>query len=231
MSGPERTLTRMEAERRRRVPLPLLLTPIVVLAVVGMIGDAMGPRLIVEQPLLMMFLNPRNRWMLLASPQLGAAEFFAVGFTRLVLTDPLYYVLGLQYGDAALRWAEKKLGPDGMMVRTVEKWFGKAAPVIVLLAPSGYVCLLAGATGMKPRLFIPLNVIGTICRLLLFRLAGEAFQDELLDLVGWIGRNQKWLIAVSVVLVLLQARRARSTGALESPTEMAEEIEAEDGRS
>jgi membrane protein DedA with SNARE-associated domain len=199
-----------------------------------MVGDAMGPRLIVESPLLMMFLNPRNRWLLLAAPQVDAPEFFTVGFVRLVLTDPLYYVLGLQYGDAALRWAEQKLGPDGVVVRTVERWFAKAAPVIVLLAPSGYVCLLAGATGMKPRLFIPLNVVGTVGRLLLFRLVGEAFRDELLDVVEWIGRNQKWLIVASIALVLLQARRARSSGALESPAEMAEEIEeieAEEGRS
>jgi membrane protein DedA with SNARE-associated domain len=207
------------------------LTPIVVMSVLGMVGDAIGPRLIVDNPLLQVFLNPRNRWLLLASPQVDAWAFFTVGFFRLVLTDPLFYVLGLQYGDAALRWAEKKLGPDGMMVRTVEKWFGKAAPVIVLLAPSGYVCLLAGATGMKPRVFIPLNVAGTVGRLVLFRLAGEAFRDELLDVVGWIGRNQKWLIIASIAIVLLQARRARSTGALESPTEMAEEIEAEEERS
>lgn len=221
----------MVTEQRRRVPLPLLLTPIVLMAVVGMIGDAAGPRLIVESPLLMMFLNPRNRWLVLASPQVDALEFFAVGFFRLVLTDPLFYVLGLQYGDAALRWAEKKLGPDGVMVRTVERWFGKAAPFIVLLAPSGYVCLLAGATGMKPRVFIPLNVAGTVGRLLLFRLAGEAFRDELLDVVGWIGDNQRWLILASVAFVLLQATRARRSGALESPTEMAEEIEAEEERS
>lgn len=221
----------MATEQRRRVPLPLLLTPIVVLSVVGMIGDAAGPRLIVESPLLMMLLNPRNRWLLLASPQLGAPEFFAVGFFRLVLTDPLFYVLGVQYGDAALRWAERKLGDDGVVVRTVEKWFGKAAPVIVLLAPSGYVCLLAGATGMKPRLFVPLNIAGTIGRLILFRVAGEAFRDELLDVVEWIGRNQKWLIVVSIVAVMIQASRARKKGALESPTEMAEEIEAEEERS
>jgi membrane protein DedA with SNARE-associated domain len=231
MSGPERTLSSVDTERRGRVPLPLLLTPIVVMSVLGMVGDAIGPRLIVDNPLLQVFLNPRNRWLLLASPQVDAWAFFTVGFFRLVLTDPLFYVLGLQYGDAALRWAEKKLGPDGMMVRTVEKWFGKAAPVIVLLAPSGYVCLLAGATGMKPRVFIPLNVAGTVGRLVLFRLAGEAFRDELLDVVGWIGRNQKWLIIASIAIVLLQARRARSTGALESPTEMAEEIEAEEERS
>src|SRR4051812_44151329 len=154
----------METEERRRIPLPFLLAPIVAMTVVGMVADAIGPRLIVERPLLQIFLNPRNRYLLLASPQVAAGPFFIVGFIRLVLTDPLFYVLGLQYGDAALRWAERKLGPDGMMVRNIERWFGKAAPVIVLLAPSGYVCLLAGATGMKPRKFIPLNIIGTIGR-------------------------------------------------------------------
>lgn len=221
-------MTQQPVEKARRIALPWLITPIVALSVAGAVGDVMGPRLIEDQPLLMMFLNPRMRWLLLASPQVDAVFFFIVGFVRLVLTDPLFFLLGLQYGDGALKWAEEKTGDGGRLIRTVKRWFGKVGPLIILIAPSGYLCLFAGASRMSVRVFVAVNAIGTASRLLLFRIAGDAFRDELLDVVGWIGRNQRWLIAVSFVVVAIQTYGARQRGALESPAEIEREIEAFD---
>jgi membrane protein DedA with SNARE-associated domain len=211
---------------RRRIPLPILLTPIVVLAVVGTVADIIGPGLITERPLLQMFMNPRNRYLLLASPQVDTVPFLVVGFVRLVLTDPLFYLLGVQYGDAALRWAERKLDDDTGFIRTAERFFARFGSVIILIAPSGYLCLLAGATGMRPRRFATLNIIGTVGRLALFRVLGETFKDELLSILGFIQRYQWWLIALSLVVVAIQSRRKRASGTLRPPSELEEEIEA-----
>jgi len=209
----------------RRIPLVWLVTPIVVLSLAGTVADIIGPKLVTEHPLLQMFLNPRNRYLLLASPQVGAVEFFVVGFVRLVLTDPLGFVLGRQYGDAALKWAGEKMGDEGRFVSKVERIFGKAAPVIIFLAPNLYMCILAGASGMKVRTFLALNVSGTIARLVLFRIAGEAFEDQLLTILDWIQRNQKWLIVLSFVIVVVQTIRSRRRGQLETPAEIEREIE------
>ena len=54
-------MTEQADQERRRIPLPWLITPIVVLSVAGTVGDIMGPRLIDDHPLWMMFLNPRTR--------------------------------------------------------------------------------------------------------------------------------------------------------------------------
>ena len=206
--------------------LPILLVPIVVAMVLAMIGDVIGPSLINEHPLWQVTMNPRNRWLLLAAPQVALWSFFVVGFVRLVAIDPLFYLLGRQHGDAALRWAEQKLGDDGGLVRKVERWFGKAAPVVVLVAPNGYVCLLAGAAGMRVRTFLTLNVVGTLGRLVLFRAAGAAFRDQLLDVLEFIQRYQWWLVALSLVVVSVQARRRRAT---ESPVDaVQQEIEVGD---
>ena len=214
---------------RGRIPLPWLITPIVILSLTGTVADIIGPKLIVEHPQLQMFLNPRNRYMILAAATVDAVPFFIVGFVRLVLTDPLGYVLGRQYGDAALKWAGEKMGDEGRFIGKVERFFGKAAPVIILLAPNLYMCILAGASGMKVRTFAALNITGTIGRLIVFRIAGHAFRDELLDVVDWIGRNQKWLIIASFVVVALQSARSRQRGMLETPGEIEREIEeAED---
>ena len=222
-------------EERGRIPLPYLVTPIVALTLAGTFADIFAAALVKHHPLLQMFLNPRNRYLLLAAAQIGAIEFFVVGFIRLVLTDPLGFILGRQYGEAALRWAGDKMGDEGRFVGRVEQGFGKAAPIIILIAPNLYMCILAGASGMKVRTFVALNVTGTIGRLILFRIAGAAFRKELLSVVDWITRNQKWLILVSFVIVALQTIRSRKRGMLETPAEiereigeLEEELEAED---
>ena len=211
------------AADRKRIRLPILLTPIVALAVIGTVADVIGPGLINERPLLQMFLNPRSRYLLLASPQVDAVPFFVVGFLRLVLTDPLFYILGVQYGEAALRWAESKLGDDGGFIRAAERFFGRFGSAIILIAPSGYLCLLAGAAGMRPRRFIALNLIGTVSRLLLFRFLGEALKDELFAVLGFIQRYQWWLVGLSFVVVSLQSRRKRT---LRPPSELEAELAA-----
>lgn len=216
---------------RRRVPLPLLLTPIVVLAVLGSAADVAGPALITERPLLQIALNPRNRYLVLAAVQVAAVPFFVVAFVRLVLTDPLFYVLGRQYGDGALAWVERQTGGAGTIPMLV-RWFSRASHVILVIAPSGYVCLLAGATGMGPRVFATLNVVGTIGRLVLIWYLAAAVEGALLDVVSFVQRYQWWLVGASFVLVSLQSLRRAERGEIESPAAIEQEIlEAEARRS
>ncbi|MGH2686411.1 MAG: DedA family protein [Actinomycetota bacterium] len=221
---------------RRPVPqsrrmLWLILTPIAVLTLAGWLADIFAAALIDERPLLQMFLNPRNRYLVLASPQVDAVPFFVVGFIRLVLTDPLFYLLGYLYGDAALRWMERKMGEDRDTgsIAMIERFFAKASYVIVVLMPNGYVCLLAGATGMRPRVFLPLNVIGTIGRLIVIRIAGDVFEEQLESVLDFITEYRWWLVLLSFVGVSFYAWRGRRKGALEfeSVSEMERELEAE----
>ena len=225
-----RSLERRPVPQSRRT-LWLILTPIAALTLAGWLADIFAAALIDERPLLQMFLNPRNRYLVLASPQVDAVPFFVVGFIRLVLTDPLFYLLGYLYGDAALRWMERKMGEDREtgMIAMIERFFSKASYVIVVLMPNGYVCLLAGATGMKPRVFLPLNVIGTISRLVVIRIAGDVFEEQLESVLDFITEYRWWLVLLSFVVVSLYGLRGRRKGSLEfeSIAEMERELEAE----
>src|SRR3954447_2430671 len=140
--------------------------------------------------LLQIAINPRNRRPLLGTSQLGDVSVwvdgllrrvpthshkYVLGHLRLVSTDPVGYVLGYQYGDRAVAWAEHQMGDTNGVIKMIQRGFGKVAPLVILIAPSFYWCVLAGAARMRLRLFITLNVIGTIGRLILFRLAGDAF--------------------------------------------------------
>jgi hypothetical protein len=108
---------RRPVDRRR---LALLVVPVVVIAVVSSIGDALSPTLLVEAPLLLVLLVPRNRFLVLAAPLLEFWPFFLVGMIRLALTDPLFYLFGREYGDAAIAWTERRAGAPGS-VRRLER--------------------------------------------------------------------------------------------------------------
>ena len=55
----------MLTDQRR---LALLVVPIVVIAVASSVGDALSPTLLVDAPLLLVALVPRNRFLVLAAP-------------------------------------------------------------------------------------------------------------------------------------------------------------------
>src|SRR5436309_1573454 len=67
---------------RRRIPLVWLLAPYVVVVAAGYVSDVLAPNLVTHHPLLLMWLNPKNRYLILASPHVGVEAFFIVGFIR-----------------------------------------------------------------------------------------------------------------------------------------------------
>ena len=197
------------------------------LTAAGIFADWFAAAIITDHPLLQMFLNPRLRYLTLASNQIDPVPFFLVGFFRLVLTDPLYYLLGRWYGEAALRWMERHGGESGAAIRVFERWFAKAAYPIVALAPNGFICLLAGTAGMRPAVFAALNVGGTIVRLIVVRAFAEALEDPLDAVLEFIGKYQWWVVGISVALGLLQLWRSRRAGRekIKSPARIEEELE------
>jgi len=183
--------------------MTLLSVPLVVLVVISYIGDAVAPTLVDTHPAWLIALNARTRNLALVTNSLDPWTYYGVGFVRLVISDPLFFLLGYWYGDAAVAWMERRTRTWGDLLRQIERWFGKAAYPIVFFAPNNFICLFAGAAGMPLRGFVATNVAGTIFRLWLVRRFGEAFEAPLDDVVGWIADNRIILLVVSVSLVLL----------------------------
>ncbi len=137
-----------ELPKPSRRTLILLVTPIVILSTAGTIATAFIPTLAARHPLLLIALDSRNRMLVLAR-EVDLVWFFTVAFLRRTLSDPLFYLLGMLYGDRAIRWLEKK-GGGGALVTLTEGWFQKASYLMVFLFPGAIVCALAGATKMRP---------------------------------------------------------------------------------
>lgn len=210
-----------------RRTLALIVTPLIVLYVAAVVGNALTPTLVAKHPLLLVFLEPRNRNLILVSQKVDQVPFMLVGFFRRVLADPLYYLLGYLYGDAAVRWAEKRMGEAGSLVRGLEKAFAKAGPVVVFVSPGALVCVLAGACRMRPLLFAAMNVLGTVAILFALYAFGDVFEGPVSALNRFISHNFKWLTIMSVVLTAwwLWDQRRKGTSELESVSEIAKELE------
>lgn len=196
----------------RRIPLPFLLVPFAIAAGASVLADWIWPTLVNDHPLLLIGLSSKNRFLLLTAPQLGIVAFFVVGFLRLIITDPLTYLLGRHYGDSALSWIERKTSKAAVgqsLIRKAERQFGRAAPLFILIAPSALWCLLAGATRMKVWVFVSCNVVGTIGRLVLFWVAAEALREPLEDVLGGIESAQVPLLALTLGLGVAHTLRSR----------------------
>jgi membrane protein DedA with SNARE-associated domain len=217
--------------RRRpsRRAVALVGLPLAVLVVISNVGDALAAGLVDTRPALLIALNARNRNLILVSNYVDAWTFYSIGFVRLVISDPLFFLLGYWYGDGAVRWMERRTKTWGQILRQFERWFSKAAYPIVFIAPNNIFCLFAGASGMPVAAFLVLNITGTIFRLWLVRKFGEALESPIDALVGWIGDNRVILLAISISLVLLSIALEAKRGETEvtALTHLDEELERE----
>jgi membrane protein DedA with SNARE-associated domain len=211
MADDEHTTAAPARRRPSRRAITLLSVPLVALVVLSYIGDALAPQLVDTHPVWLMLLNSRTRNLVLVTNDVDPWTFYTVGTFRLLISDPLFFLLGYWYGDAAVEWMERRTRTWGQMLRQVEKWFGKAAYPIVFIAPNNYICLFAGAAGMSLRAFVVLNVTGSFFRLWLVRVFGRAFEAPIDTVVDWIGDNRAILLVITVGLVLVSiALEARS---------------------
>lgn len=197
-----------------RKTLTLIVAPIIVIFVVGTIGNMIHPTLLVNAPLLLVAMEPRFRYMLLVAPRVDLLPFMVIVLVRRLFADPFLFALGRLYGEPGVRWMERQLQDTIGWVRKVERAFGKAAWIFVLLWPGLVVCTLAGAAGMRFATFVVLNVVGTVVTTYL----AYAASDLLSTPVGWINNlysgNQKLFLIISVISfgLMFLSRRMQGKG-------------------
>lgn len=219
----------LDRPRPPRRTLVLLVTPIVVLSVVGTVTNALTPTLLAEHPQLLITLEARNRNLLLAASRVDAVPFVMIAVLRRLFSDPLYFLLGHYYGDGAVRWIEHKLGEGGSVVRVIERGFRRASKVMVFMFPGALVCVLAGATEMKVRTFVALNLAGTVAAVIVLRIFARALDGPVGAVQRFTDRNFRWLTLVTIGATLLWVVMQRKSGTSDVETlgEIEREIEGE----
>lgn len=215
-----------------KAKLRLVVGALVVLVIASYAGDLLTTTWADRRPLALIALNSRNRILVLTTNQLDALSYYGVASLRLLVSDPLFFLLGTWYGDAAIRWVERRWASQGEMLRWFEGFFAKASYVLVFLAPNNPICLFAGASGMRVPVFLALNVTGTFVRLYAIRVFGATFESPI-DSVLDVFREYRWpLLGISAVLVAWAAASEwrRGGGEIEVIRELEEELEQEDER-
>lgn len=210
--------------------LTLLIVPIVAMVVAGYTADALWPDLVNSNPLLLISLSAKNRYLVLVVNHLSSVSYYVVGSLRLLLPDPFFFALGWFYGEAELKWMERRTPTTGRYMRAVEGWFGRWGAPLVVLFPNNYVCLVAGAAKMRPIKFAVLNIVGTVGRLFMLQIVGDVFAGPIDSVLNFIAHWRIPLLAVSISLVALfwisELRRGRKEiDAFRELEDAADEIE------
>lgn len=205
---------------------------VIVLVIANNVGQALTTTWAEEHPLALIALNSRNAILVLTTNQLDAWSYYGVASLRLLVADPLFFLIGMWYGDRAIAWVEKQWASQGQVLRWFETAFSKAAYPLVFLAPNNPICLFAGATGMRLRVFIVLNVAGTLTRLYAIRVLGATFEAPIDDLLGFFERYRLPLLAASILLVALSvwSDRRKGRGEIEVITELEHQLDEGDQR-
>jgi membrane protein DedA with SNARE-associated domain len=211
-----------------RTLLTFFLVPVTILTVAGIVANAILPTLIAEAPALVPAMTTRADRLLLVAPLLPAEVFMSVALVRELIGDPLFYLFGRRYGDVGIRWIEQRTGPNSRWLRTVERLFRRAAYVVVAVWPINVVCVLAGATKMRPFPFFALNITGTVVRIGLIFLIGDLLEDPIREIVSFITRYQWWLTGITFTLVAVSLARQglRGRAAVQTVDELQDELVA-----
>jgi membrane protein DedA with SNARE-associated domain len=213
-----------------RTLLTLFLIPVTILAIAGIVGNALFPTLLSDAPALVPALTTRADRLLLVVPLVPGGVFLSVALIRELIGDPLFYLFGRRYGDVGIRWIEQRSGPNSRWLRTIERLFRRGAYVVVAVWPINVVCVLAGATKMRPLAFFSLNITGTVVRIALIFWLGDVLADPLRDIASFIATYQWYLTPITFLAVAVslwrQGRRGR--GPVESVDELQAELAATD---
>lgn len=215
-SAPEPTTSPAPTRARRRLPSRRVRNLVVGAAigffVMALVGDTLLLSQVDRHPALFIALNSRNRNLVLAKSFLSWEAFFGIATLRLLASDPLFFLLGRWYGDAGVRWIEKRSATYGPLARGAERWFGKASYPLVLLAPNNYICLFAGASGMAVPVFVVLNLVGTIGRLTLLWFVTDSVSEPLDWVRDFIADHRLVVLGLSLTLLALTLWSDRRAG-------------------
>ncbi len=185
-----------------------VLTFTTMLFVIGTIGSNIGPALVDNHPSLVLALSSRNRNLFGSVPYIDVIPYAAIGFIRILIAGIALYLVGRWYGEKALGWVEGNLGELPAVYHWTEKAVDKGGWVALVLMPgSNVVCLLLGHKRMDAKRFVPLLSIGIVIKLIVLRLGGDQFEDQIRSFLSAIEQYQWYLVAALFGLSFFQSMR------------------------
>ncbi|MCU1368818.1 MAG: hypothetical protein JWO77_12 [Ilumatobacteraceae bacterium] len=199
--------------------------------VLGWVGDVFWASLVDRSPLLLILLNAKPRYQILATNQLPVAIFLPVALARLVCTKPLLWLVGGWYGPRMSGWVDKRSERAGRLVLWAQRNFPKRGWMVMCITTSNPVCLLAGSVGYPLIRLMIWAVIGTTIRLVAVIIVGDIFSDAISAFISWVVDHRVPILLLSAAVVLggIWWRRRRGISPLDELAALEGEIETSDG--
>ena len=136
-------------------------------------------------------------------PLLGGDDALVAG-GRLALAFVVCHLIGRAYSVRVLNWFGQYLGYRREQMDALISGFDRVDWAIVpWFTGSNLVAAISGVRRMNPIRLAVLLTIGLVGRILLYWWIGQVFDDQLADILDWIGRYQWPLTIVSILLVLV----------------------------
>jgi membrane protein DedA with SNARE-associated domain len=178
-----------------------------VLGTGSLVGVAFSLYLVNHYPLLLIALSPLGRHLVLVAPIVDPFAFVLVGALRRMLFYLASFHLGRALGPLGVPWIEARAARFGRFVRWMQGLFDRASHLVVLGMAGPTVSMLAGASGMRARVFLPLAGIGLILRMLIILGIAEWLREYLEAALVWI--DEYWIPGTVVTVALVAFYRWR----------------------
>ena len=193
----------------------LILFGAVVSAVVGTLGTAFLPYLMVHQPVWLLVSSSDGRNLLLAAPRVELPLLLAIAIPRRVISMLATYGVALLYGRALIGWSAGKFPRVARAFAWFERVFVRWRRAALVFWPTYTTAALAGVTRTEVGGFWPWMVLGQSGYVVVSYWVGEWLGE-------WTGRLLEWVklhlwetsavfvIAVAVQQIVSYARRRRA---------------------
>ncbi len=181
----------------------LAVAAVAVITVMGTVGTALSPYLLVRQPLLLIALSPDVRNIVLVAAQADFLPVLAVAEPRRAMGLFAMYAMGFFYGPLAIAWFEQRSARAGRVLRWLERLFARLGAPLLVVFPAYTVGALAGVARTRLRVFVPAMLVGQVVYIGVSYFLGDAAREWTTPLVRFLGEHLVESTAVCVAAVVI----------------------------
>ncbi|MFK7988972.1 MAG: hypothetical protein AB8I08_23340 [Sandaracinaceae bacterium] len=171
-------------------------------------GAAISPYLLTHAPALLLLMSPEPRHVVLTAGLLPGTLVVPLVIARRVVGLMALYATGWVYGQAAVEFAERRMGRMGRFLRWVEDKLSRWGAPVVLVLPMPVVCVMAGVAGTRLRTTVFALFLGQCFWTTATFVFGEVVLDWTTPLIAFLGRHVVGATVVCALVIL--ATQARS---------------------
>ena len=180
---------------------------ILTVTIVSKIGDGIGLGLIESYPSFVLVLNANDIHCALTTTTLSIVPWFILATIRRMIEDPLYYWIGRTYRADALSWLKCKIPHAEKLLRGSETHFRRGSYAAIVVNPGMLVCCVAGATRVPPAIYLSLNALGVLLRLIVIRAVCAMFPGQVDAVLNLIQAYLPIVLSLAVLMSVFSAYR------------------------